>query len=67
MNGGGTVVNFGLQSALFKAEVFGWEESEMLHHVCDMELSLSFLEGGDHVLLEWGKWEGRKLLHSAGR
>lgn len=57
------MVNSGLQSALFKAEVFGWEESEMLHHVCDMELSLSFLEGGDHILMEWGSGkEGNYFL-----
>ena len=35
---GGTVGNFGLQFTLFKAEVFGWEESEILHQVCDTEL-----------------------------
>ena len=35
---GGTVGNFGLQFTLFKAEVFGWEKSEILHQVCDTEL-----------------------------
>lgn len=54
------LVNFGLQFALFKAEVFGWEESEMLHHLCDTELSLSSLGEVSIDLLEWGKWEGSK-------
>lgn len=54
------LVNFGLQFALFKAEVCGWEESEMLHYVCDTELSLPSLEEVSIDLLEWGKWEESK-------
>lgn len=30
----GTMVDFGFQFALFKAEVFGWEESDELNSPC---------------------------------
>lgn len=49
-----TVVNYGFELALFRVELFGWEERETLCHLCDMGLSLSSLEGGYHCLAGGG-------------